>query len=71
MPTAGALISINEREERDAQRAFYDRIEADMSQRNIEKLKFWYRVNTRYAPIGVLTFMSVYWIAGLIHAGAL
>ena len=70
-PSSEALVSINEREERDAQRAFYNRIDAEMSMKRMKKLEFMNRVNTVFMPIGVLTFMTLYWILGLRHAGAL
>ena len=70
MPAAGALISINEKEERSAQRAFYDKIEAEMSKKRLKKLKFWKNFNTIYAPAAVISFMTLYWLAGLKHSGA-
>ena len=71
MPAPGALVSINEREERDAQKAFYSKVENEMNRKRKTKLEFWKRVSTTYAPIFVLTFMTIYWIAGLKHAGVL
>ena len=71
MPAPGALVSINEREERDAQKAFYSKVENEMTRKKKTKLNFWKRVSTTYAPTFVLTFMTVYWIAGLKHAGVL
>ena len=71
IPAPGALVSINEREERDAQKAFYSKVENEMNRKRKTKLEFWKRVSTTYAPIFVLTFMTIYWIAGLKHAGVL
>ena len=65
------LVSINEREERDAQRLFYSKVEMEMSQKRMKKLKFWQRVSVLYSPVFVTAFMVVYWIAGLKHAGIL
>ena len=63
------LTSINEREEKDAQKAFYNKIETDMSNKRMKRLKFWKRVSRIHAPGFVLAFMTVYWISGLKHAG--
>ena len=71
MPTPKALVSIDEREERDAQKALYSKTENELRKRRMKKLEFWKRVSTTYAPTFVLTFMTVYWIAGLKHAGVL
>ena len=62
------LISINEREEKDAQQKFYNRVQEDMSKKKKKSLKFWQRVTIVYSPSFVLIFMMVYWIAGLKHA---
>ena len=70
-PAAETLVSINEKEERDAQKAFYAKIEAEMSRKKIMKLVFWHRVSIVYAPVCVLAFMSIYWFAGMSHAGIL
>ena len=70
-PASETLVSINEKEERDAQKAFYEKIEAEMCNKKMKKLKFWHRVSIVYAPVCVLTFMSIYWFAGMRHAGIL
>ena len=68
MPAPKMLVSVNEKEEREAQKSFYQKVESEMSFKRIEKLKFWHRVSIFYTPLSVSTFMIVYWVAGLKHA---
>ena len=68
LPAPDKLISINEREEREAQQLFYSKIAAEMSNKKKKKLAFWKKVSIAYSPGFVLMFMMVYWIAGLRHA---
>ena len=69
MPGSLALVSINEKEERKAQQAFYERIEAEMSKKKARKLAFMKRVALVYNPLVAVIFASLYWVAGLRHAG--
>ena len=69
MPGALALVSVNEKEERKAQQAFYERIEAEMSKKKGRKLAFMKRVALVYNPLVAVIFAAVYWVAGLRHAG--
>ena len=71
LPDPDMLVSINEREEKESQRLFYNKIEAEMSRKRIRRLQFWRNVSILYSPIFVLTFMIIYWIAGLRHADIL
>ena len=71
MPALDQLISINEQEERDAQRGFYNKVENELSNKRMKKLEFWKKTSTTFAPFAVLTFMTIYWMAGLKHAGVL
>ena len=71
MPTHEKLVSINEREERHAQKLFYEKIEADMNMKKLKKLQFLQDVSIRYSPIFVIVFMVIYWIAGLKNADIL
>ena len=66
-----ALISVDEQEEMKAQKAFYDKIEQEMSKKLTKRLKFWQKVSLVYMPVFALTFASVFWLAGLQHAGIL
>ena len=69
MPAGLALVSINEKEERKAQQAFYEKIAAEMSKKKARKLAVMKRVALVYNPLVALTFAAVYWVAGLRHAG--
>ena len=69
MPGNLALVSINEKEERRAQQAFYERVEAEMSKKKARKLAFMKRVALVYNPLVAVSFAAVYWVAGLRHAG--
>ena len=68
LPANAALVSVNEKVELDAQKAFYEKIESEMGRKRSQKLRFWQNVSLVYAPIFALSFMAVYWIAGLRHA---
>ena len=64
-----ALISVNEKEEMQAQKAFYEKIEQEMGKKLAKRLAFWQKVSLVYMPAFALTFVAVYWFAGLNHAG--
>ena len=66
-----ALVSVNEKEEMQAQKAFYDKIEQEMGKKLAKRLAFWQKVSLVYMPAFALTFVAVYWVAGLKHAGIL
>ena len=68
MPAPNKLVSINEKEERDAQQLFYSRVQAEMSKKKQKRLNFLKKISIAYSPGFVLMFMTVYWIAGLRHA---
>ena len=51
-----------------AQKAFYDRIKSEMSEKRSRKLEFWQSMTLFYTPVFALVFVTVYWIAGLRHA---
>ena len=69
MPAGLALVSINEGEERQAQQAFYEKVAAEMSKKKARKLAVMKKVALVYNPLVALTFATVYWVAGLRHAG--
>ena len=71
LPANAALVSVNEKVELDAQKAFYEEIESEMGRKRFQKLKFWQNISLVYAPIFSLGFMTVFWIAGLKHADIL
>ena len=62
------LVSVNEKIELEAQKAFYEKIEKEMELKKSKKLNFWQNMSLIYAPLFALGFMTVYWIAGLKHA---
>ena len=61
-------MSVDEKEERMAQKAFYEAAEREMSRKKAQNLKFWQKVSLVYNPIFALSFASVYWLVGLKHA---
>ena len=63
------LVSTNAAVERRAQKEFYEQAEEKMSKKKADRLKFWRKVSLVYNPVIALTFVAVYWIAGLRHAG--
>ena len=68
LPANAALVSVNEKVELDAQKAFYEKIEKEMGMKRSKKLNFWQNMSLIYAPLFALGFRTVYWIAGLKHA---
>ena len=63
------MVSVNEKEEMQAQKAFYDKIEQEMGKKLAKRLEFWQKVALVYMPVFALIFVAVFWIAGLKHAG--
>ena len=68
LPAKAALVSVNEKVELDALKAFYEKIEQEMGMKRYKKLIFWQNVSLVYAPLFAIGFMTIYWIAGLKHA---
>ena len=66
-----ALVSVNEKEELRAQKAFYDKIRSEMGRKRSQRLHFWERVSLVYAPTVALVFVAVYWFEGLKHANVI
>ena len=64
-----ALVSINEKEEMQAQKAFYEKIEQEMGKKLAKRLACWQKVSLVYMPVFALILVAVYWFAGLSHAG--
>ena len=65
------LISVNEKEELQAQKAFYDKIAAEMGEKRMKRLEFWQRVSLVYLPVMAVLFVALYWLVGLKNAGIL
>ena len=66
-----ALVSVNEKEELKAQKAFYAKIESEMGRKRSKKLIFCQKVTLVYTPIFALVFVAIFWIAGLKHANVI
>ena len=62
------LVSVNEKEELDAQRAFYAKIGKEMSEKRTRKLQRLRRINLVYLPFTCLTFVAIFWLLGLRQA---
>ena len=62
------LVSINEKEELNAQRKYYADIEAKMRNARRARLSLMQRVSLVYNPIMAVVFVVVYWVMGLRHA---
>ena len=61
-------MSVNEKVEIEAQKAYYDKIESEMGQAKARRLQFWQKITRIYTPLFALIFAAVYWVAGLKHA---
>ena len=70
-PAVSSLVSVNEKEELRAQKAFYDRIETEMEKRLASKLAFWKKVSLVHIPASALVFAAIYWVARLKHANVI
>ena len=65
------LVSVNEKEELRAQKAFYDKIEAEMEKKGTQQLDLCRKLSLVYKQTIALMFVAVYWIAGLRHANVI
>ena len=65
---APALVSVNEQEELAAQKQFYDNLRQQRGKTRVERLALMRKVSVVYNPLVALTFVAVYWLAGLRHA---
>ena len=52
-------------------RGEHDRRSQALMRKKQKNLAFWQRVSLFYNPIIALTFVFIYWIVGLKHAGAI
>ena len=62
------LLSVNEREELEAQKEFYNRINMEMGKERTSKLELVKRVNLIYLPVMALSFVAIFWFVGLKNA---
>ena len=62
------LRSINEKEELQAQRVYYEKIKLEMNAKRAKKLAFMKKLSMAYIPLLCLVFAVLYWIIGLKQA---
>ena len=62
------LVSINEKEELEAQKHFYEKIEKEKNANKSKSLQFWRKVSLVYLPLLALTFVFIFWVVGLKQA---
>ena len=65
------MVSVNEKEELRSQKAFYDKIEAEMEKKGTQQLDLCRKLSLIYQQTIALMFVAVYWIAGLRHANVI
>ena len=63
-----SLVSVNEKEELEAQREFYRKIETEMGKKRSKQLERLMRVNLVYLPLIALSFAALFWFVGLKNA---
>ena len=63
-----SLVSVNEKEELEAQREFYRKIETEMGKKRSKQLERLMRVNLVYLPLIALSFAASFWFVGLKNA---
>ena len=62
------LVSVNEKEELEAQREFYKKIEMEMGKKRSKQLERLKKVNLVYLPLMALIFAALFWFVGLKNA---
>ena len=70
-PASNDLLSVNEKVEMEAQKAFYDKVNSEIGKARAKKLQFWQNMTKIYTPGFALLFVAFYWFAGLKHANIL
>ena len=63
-----SLVSINEKEEMEAQKQYYNNLEMEMTAERMKKLAKLRRINLIYLPLMALTFVLIFWGFGLKNA---
>ena len=63
-----SLRSINEKEELQAQKEYYEKIKSEMDAKRAKKLVFMKKLSMVYIPSLCLVFAVLYWIIGLKQA---
>ena len=59
---------MNEKEELEAQKAFYEKIQTDMGEKRKRKLDILRRINILYLPLMAMAFAVTFWFVGLKNA---
>ena len=70
-PATTDLLSVNEKVEIEAQKAFYDKVNSEMEKSKAKRLQFWQNITKIYTPSFALIFVTIYWLAGLKHANVI
>ena len=63
-----SLVSINEKEELEAQKQLCMKLEMKMSAERAKKLEKLRKINLIYLPLLALIFVVIFWIVGLKNA---
>ena len=63
-----SLVSVNEKEELEAQREFYKKIEMEMGKKKSKQIERLMRINLVYLPLIALSFVALFWFVGLKNA---
>ena len=63
-----SLVSVNEKEELEAQREFYKKIDMEMGKKRSKQLERLMRINLVYLPLIALSFAALFWFVGLKNA---
>ena len=63
-----SLVSINEKEEMEAQKQYYNNLEMEMTAERMKKLAKLRRINLIYLPLMALTFVAIFWAVGFKNA---
>ena len=67
-PSQSTLRSVNEKEELQAQKAYYEKVQAEIGEKRGKKLAFMKKLSIVYIPFLCLVFAILYWIIGLKQA---
>ena len=59
-PASNDLLSVNEKVEIEAQKAFYDKVHSEMGKEKAKRLQFWQKMTKIYTPIFALMFVAFY-----------
>ena len=66
--TNATLVSVQEKEEMEAQKMFYEKIRQEMGLKRAKRLEFVHKLSIVYIPSLALAFAILYWVIGLRQA---